>query len=393
MKTPALPHYLTESQSLMALPAVSLQTVRRPGLDATIVKRNGYRELHITLRPLPGERPPLWFWRLDSFLREHAALVLRQDVFGAPDGCSDTLRRSTRFGKSAWPITCVTGMPCSDSSIAGMHLLAISGGSAKAIMVDGRAVARVFTDGWARHCVLGDVRPRACDATRSSQAAQVYQEMEDVLARAGFTLPNIVRTWLFIDNILAWYKDFNEVRTEIFTQNDLFSHLVPASTGIGAVNLHGAALVAGAWAIQPLDGAGLEISEVQSPLQCSARKYGSCFSRAVGISGTGLDRLLVSGTASIEQGGRSAHPADVRRQIQLTMEVVEAILRSRGMRWTDVSRATVYLKHAADAPRFAEWCATHDVRLPAVIVQADVCRHELLFEIEIDAIAVKPEDS
>ena len=62
------------------------------------------------------------------------------------------------------------------------------------------------------------------------------------------------------------------------------------------------------------------------------------------------------------------------------------------MRWTDVSRATVYVKNPADAPRYTEWCATHDVRLPALVVQADICREELLFEIEIDAIALKRED-
>ena len=394
MKTLALPYNLASTRRLLALPPVTLQTVHQPGLDATIVKRNGYREFHITVRPLPGERPLVWSWRLNSFLREHAAVIARQDVFGTADGCAEVRRRLDRLTKLNCPTTCLTAAASySDSNIAGMHLLAISGAALKTVVVDGRPVGRVFTDGWARHCVLGDVRPRVCDATRSSQAAQVYQEMEEALARAGFILPNIVRTWLFIDNILSWYKDFNEVRTEIFTQNHLFSHLVPASTEIGAGNLTEAALIAGAWAMQPLDGAGLDISEVQSPLQCSARKYGSCFSRAVAVSGAGLDRLLVSGTASIRPDGRSAHQGDVRRQIQLTMEVVEAILRSRGMRWTDVSRVTVYVKNAADVPRFGEWCATHDVRLPAVVVQADVCRDELLFEIEIDAIAVTQEDS
>ena len=393
MKTPALTYNLASTRRLLALPPVTLQTVRQPGLDATIVKRNGYREFHITHRPLPGERPLLWSWRLDSFLREHAAVIARQDVFGTADGCAEVRRRLGRLTKANWPITCLATAPYSDSNIAGMHMLAISGAPLKTVVVDGHPIARVFSDGWARHCVLGDLRPRACDATRSSQAAQVYQELEDALARAGFTLPDIVRTWLFIDNILDWYKDFNEVRTEIFTQNGLFSHLVPASTGIGAGNLHGAALVAGAWAIQPLDGSGLNISEVLSPLQCSARKYGSCFSRAVAVSAAGLDRLLVSGTASIDQSGRSAHAGDVRRQIRLTMEVVEAILRSRGMRWTDVSRATIYVRNLTDAPRFDEWCAMHDVRLPALIVQADICRDELLFEIEIDAMTIRQEDS
>ena len=377
----------------LVLPHVTLRTVRYPGLDATIMQRGTFRECHVTARPLPGERPYLWSWRLDSFLREHGVIPVKQDIFGRSQDCQNAVMGMKRMRGDSWPITCVEGAACGDAGIAGVQLVAVGGAAAKTIVVDARPVGSVFTDGWARHCVLGDLRPGDLTATRSTQAMQVYQEMQDALARAGFVLSNLARTWLFINNILGWYQEFNDARTEIFTQRGLFSHVVPASTGVGMVNPHGAALIAGAWAIQPLDGSDVTISEVQSPLQCSARKYGSCFSRAVTIAGSGLERLLISGTASIERGGRSAHTGDIRRQIGLTMDVVEAILRSRGMHWTDVSRATAYFKDPADSPRFGEWCVTHDVVLPALLVQADICREELLFEIEIDALATKEEST
>jgi enamine deaminase RidA (YjgF/YER057c/UK114 family) len=267
-----------------------------------------------------------------------------------------------------------------------MQVFAVAGVEVETLVQEGRPIGRLFNDGWARHLLLGDVRPKDLARPNTIQAAEVYQAIEDALSQANMVLSEVARTWLFLDNILSWYGPFNTVRTEIFTQQHLFEKGVPASTGIGARNPAGAALVAGAWAVQPLDGP-IQIREVSSPLQCTARSYGSCFSRAMELSVPGLERLLVSGTASIEPIGRSAHQGDVRRQIQLTMEVVDAILISRKLRWTDVTRATAYFKRKKDAPCFTEWCLKHRVSLPLIVTECDICRDELLFEIELDAIA------
>jgi enamine deaminase RidA (YjgF/YER057c/UK114 family) len=101
----------------------------------------------------------------------------------------------------------------------------------------------------------------------------------------------------------------------------------------------------------------------------------------------GYRQILVSGTASIEPGGRTAHVSDVRAQIELSMQVVEAILASRGMAFADVSRATAYFKSPADTPVFDAWLARHELSaMPMVRTGCDICRDDLLFEIELDAI-------
>jgi enamine deaminase RidA (YjgF/YER057c/UK114 family) len=106
------------------------------------------------------------------------------------------------------------------------------------------------------------------------------------------------------------------------------------------------------------------------------------------VEQAGVRKLFVSGTASIEPEGQSAHDGDAARQVELTMRVVHAILESRGMGWADVSRAIVYVKRAADAAVYDAYCAAAGLLpLPAAVVEADVCRPELLFEIEVDAIA------
>lgn len=78
---------------------------------------------------------------------------------------------------------------------------------------------------------------------------------------------------------------------------------------------------------------------------------------------------------------------DPQGQIALTMEVVEAILASRDMGWEQVTRTIIYLKNMAYAPLFTEYCRQqHIPPLPAVLVETDICRPELLFEIEVDAV-------
>jgi enamine deaminase RidA (YjgF/YER057c/UK114 family) len=129
------------------------------------------------------------------------------------------------------------------------------------------------------------------------------------------------------------------------------------------------------------------VREVPSPLQCPSLEYGSAFSRAVLLTEPGSRRMLVSGTASVEPNGRSAHAGNLPKQIELTMEVVRAILASRGFDFCDVTRATAYFKNIQDMSAFEAWQAEHDLEfLPLVVAQADVCRDELLFEIELDSI-------
>ena len=97
-------------------------------------------------------------------------------------------------------------------------------------------------------------------------------------------------------------------------------------------------------------------------------------------------RLFISGTASIAPGGETLWPGDAPRQVAQTMQVVEAILRSRGFGFSDLTRATAYFKRRADARVFTEWCAARDLlSLPVVPACCDVCRDDLLFEFEADA--------
>jgi enamine deaminase RidA (YjgF/YER057c/UK114 family) len=148
----------------------------------------------------------------------------------------------------------------------------------------------------------------------------------------------------------------------------------------------GAALRAELLAVAP-KSPDIKVFPVASPLQCPAIDYGSSFSRAVEVDQPGQRRLYVSGTASIAPGGATAYVDDLRGQIDLTMNVVEAILASRTMSWKNVTRGVAYLKQITYTKPFGEYLSQRGLEfLPFTLVHADICRDDLLFEIELDAM-------
>jgi hypothetical protein len=222
-----------------------LDRVSEPGLDLTIVTRPHAGELHLTVRPRPGEQPSMMLWRLASVLREHSASVVRQEIFGRLEARAELLGQMGRLlGQIDWPITWLDTDAGTSGPIAGMHLLAVTGTPVQTIEFEGRVAGRIFDDGYARHCLLGDIGPARLSAPKEIQAAQTFERMEAALAVAGMKITEVIRTWLFMDEILGWYGPFNLVRKEFFTKRRLFDGLVPASTGVGMRNPAGAALLA-----------------------------------------------------------------------------------------------------------------------------------------------------
>jgi enamine deaminase RidA (YjgF/YER057c/UK114 family) len=326
------------------------------------------------------------FGRLAATLKELDATIAALIIFGstrASAAATEGMRRV--FGAVDWPVTWVEGVACDGGAIAGIQVFAFAGDGLRRIVLDGRVVGSVFEDDSARHCVLGGLGPVRQGLKRSAQTSVTFQRMSEALGQAGLSLADVVRTWFYLDDLLAWYGEFNEVRNLLYAGIDFRSGSSPASTGISGGNPAGTALVAGAWAVRPLN-ASTRIEEVASPLQCPAPAYGSAFSRAMEMISKNGRRLWISGTASVAPGGQTLWPGDLAKQIDLTLDVVDAILRSRGFEFADLTRATAYFKNPADAARLSEACAARRLRpLPLVSTGCGICRPDLLFELEADA--------
>ena len=347
-------------------------------------------QISLTFKPLPGESGPDLCRRLVEQLQANKATPLHLLVFGNVRACSptsDVLQKVS--GHADWPLTWVEGADCNGGPIAGIQVHAFTG-SVERIEFNGRVAGSVFTEGGARQCLVGGLVPADRTLSRPEQTRHALEDLQMILAQAGFELADIVRTWFFLENILSWYDDFNRVRTGIYSGVNFRSGSQPASTGVGAKNPAGGALAVVAWAMRPLNSS-VRAKEIASPLQCPAPAYGSAFSRAMELTSASGRRLFISGTASIAPGGETLWPADARRQVAQTMQVVEAILQSRGFRFSDLTRATAYFKRGANAREFTEWCATSGLLLQSVaLAQCDLCRDDLLFELEADAWSSTP---
>lgn len=124
-----------------------------------------------------------------------------------------------------------------------------------------------------------------------------------------------------------------------------------------------------------------------------AYDYGSAFSRGMRIDLNGLTILLISGTASIDEAGRTVHVGDFRAQLNRTYDNITHLLASEGATWHDVVRTTCYLRDierdyaAFNEERTAFFKSQGLDPLPASTgIQAILCRPDLL--IEIEAIAM-----
>ena len=239
---------------------------------------------------------------------------------------------------------------------------------------------------------MSGIHAKSARQIRGDDAREAFYIMGEALATVGFDFSNVIRMWNYLDNLLEWYPEFNTVRNAFFEERKVYDAVVPAGTGIGTANEFGTAYIGDLWAVKP--AAGWTISDnhkafpVPSPLQCPAIDYKSSFSRAVELDSPNFRTLSISGTASIEQGGMTVHVGDTEKQINKTLEVIDAILKSRDMGWSDTVRAIAYFAEIDDLPLLYERLAAYSIpSIPIAISHAAICRDDLLFEMELDAVS------
>lgn len=345
----------------------------------------------IQLLPFTGESGESLALRLVQTLRDANLFPLLTLAFG-------TLENEGRFREALashpsaipWPVQWVQGMPCEGRGMVGLqtYVLPLSMASGVRTLVLGhRAVGSCFEDDYSRHLLLGGLGASDISLDAATQTEETFRMLASLLMTEGMAFSDIVRTWFYNDAILAWYPNFNRVR------NDFYSHVafnhgaLPASTAVAGRNSAGSALQLAVWATRP-KVPGLRVAfEVKSPLQCAATDYGSAFSRAVELNVFGARQVFVSGTASIEPGGSTVHIGDAMAQIELSLDVVEALLRTRNMAIHEASRVIAYCKYPEVSSVLGNCLANRGLQdLPMLRMHCDICRDDLLFEIELDVV-------
>jgi enamine deaminase RidA (YjgF/YER057c/UK114 family) len=229
-------------------------------------------------------------------------------------------------------------------------------------------------------------------APPGEQATRVFHAVGAFLRHIGGTMHSVVRTWLWLRDICGWYADLNTARTAFFRSEGLIPPdgsrpRLPASTGIGLGSAAGEAIMLDLIAMPGGEG-HIRFLEAGGEQQ-SAFTYGSAFSRAAAAPTPGGTALFISGTASIDPAGRTEHIGNMEAQIDATIAHVRALLHQAGCDDSHILSALVYCKtlQVEEAYRtrepFPPW--------PHLTLIGDICRPDLLFEIELTA-AIAPGD-
>jgi enamine deaminase RidA (YjgF/YER057c/UK114 family) len=218
------------------------------------------------------------------------------------------------------------------------------------------------------------------------QTLGMFEHAERLLRQAGMEFSDVVRTWIYLRHMERDYPQLNRARREFFAARSI--RPVPASTGIGggpASQIHDLCL--GLYAVK--SARPIERTVMSSPTLNEAAEYGADFARGMKVVQSNDVTLLVSGTASIDEQGRTVHAGDLDGQVDRMLRNVGALLERQGATVDDVVSAITYLKHPSDTERLR-----HRLReagfegFPHALVGAQVCRPDLLCETE--AIAVVP---
>jgi len=299
------------------------------------------------------------------------------------------------------PITYIQGQPFWGMGLSGLQICAIKPSQLQdkvwTIYEDrvpcGRGMNRNGATFLSLQNIHGLKENHSSGNSRAEQVSRMFDRTDRLLRKYGAVFKDVVCTRIYISDMLNWYKEFNSIRNAKYTEygilpiksEGLISEKIylPASTGIQADNPKGAIAVMNILAVIRRSDAQLEVMHNNGTKQRSAYRYGSAFSRSTIIREPNKKCILISGTASIDEQGKSLFPGNTREQIRKTFEIVDALISKENVSLKDICHATVFLKRQEDMSIYQEVANKYGLAdMPAVCVIADVCRDELLFELD-----------
>ncbi|MDO9219571.1 MAG: hypothetical protein Q7T90_00975 [Thiobacillus sp.] len=240
-------------------------------------------------------------------------------------------------------------------------------------------------------CLSLDEASATTQPPLQSTTEAAYQAIFALLEARGFSA--LLRVWNYFPAInqeshgIERYRQFNIGRQDAFLAHDRsVIGNVPAACALGTASggLHIAFLATRA-----------NVTSIENPRQLSAYHYPSqygprspTFSRAGLVNLGGRNMLFISGTASIV-GHQTLHDDDVVAQTRECLNNIAAItaeanrLAPAANFRLDQLAYKVYVRRPADLATVREAMA-HYLNAPvvAIYLQADVCRANLLVEIE-----------
>lgn len=372
--------------------------------------RETFTEFHVTAA-VEGDGPGVSgqcaaddaIGRVAAVLAQHEIQPIQEKYYGRRAGREDVLRHRQaayeRYGLDAGvPVTWIEGTPLGGSDFAGLQIWGVASHAGETCVrtVDnpstgrgrlwqGRGFEMLYLP-----AVRGTLPSGVLPAGPTAQAQQMFTNVELGLKAHGMAYPDVARTWIYVSRLLEWYGELNRVRNAIYVPAGLGARggvAFPASTGIQGRMAEEECLV-DVLALKRSASASVVAEPIRgSPRQDQSFNYGSAFSRGMTFSIEGKKTVHISGTASINTAGASTHLGDAEGQSLETLLCVAAILEAQGGSLRHITSATLFCKDQAAYEAWQRVTRLLQVPdFPKICVLADVCRDDLLVELESVAV-------
>jgi enamine deaminase RidA (YjgF/YER057c/UK114 family) len=266
------------------------------------------------------------------------------------------------------------------------------------------------------HC--GQIVPQTTAPAVYDRSLTAFEEMRRLLESTGTRFNQVIRTWLYLGDIVGpegetqRYKELNRARSDFFRDLSfgdgrlapgIKQPVFPASTGIGTSNRD---VVMSCIALSSTRD-DIQLIPLENPLQVSAFDYSAHYSpkspkfaRAMAVTCGRFATIFISGTASIT-ASETRYLDDAAGQTRQTLDNIEALISERnflshgmpglGSSLDHLAIVRVYIKRPEDYAKVRAVCEARLGELPTIYAIADVCRPELL--VEIEGIAVSQRQS
>ena len=242
-------------------------------------------------------------------------------------------------------------------------------------------------------------------------AENSFKLMEGILKSEQLSFANVVRQWNYIEKILEInyqkqkmlqnYQVFNDVRSRYYSKNS-FSHGYPAATGIG---MYAGGVVLEFVAVD--HSPAVKVVAIKNPRQLNAYSYSQevlvgkpvsqtagktspKFERAKFVSFQNQAQVYISGTAAII--GQDSIPAkNAGEQTITTIENIQQLISEMNLQNHNIDLKTakltlsylrVYVKNNKSVEEVKGVCEKYFPQVPTLYLISDICRPELLVEIE-----------
>jgi len=254
---------------------------------------------------------------------------------------------------------------------------------------------------------VGGAMSSVSGAGIQKQADVIFSGLEEIFELEKMPVSSIVRQWNYIENITRIednsqnYQEFNDARSRFYRKTKWHDGF-PAATGIG---------IGCGGVIVDLDaiytnGSDIKVVSLNNTLQVPAHDYSNSvliaaedeqdrpvttpkFERGkLVLSGTeGV--IYISGTAAI-RGEKSFSNEGIEEQTRITLENIEHLISEETLANSgaghfakvEISSLRIYLKEESFFEPCKKIVDENYPGVPAVYLKADICREELLVEIE-----------